>query len=1082
MTLSFAGSSTDTVSLVTGNATISLARLNDTHFTFQTPPATDYGSVNWRVTTGGQLSNSVQFTYDSPVFYSVSPGPFGLSGGEPFNITGKNFGVCESTDDCGTNISIMMILSLDYPPFILQNVKRVSDSLIIATTPAGYGVTNVTVFINAGSFRVLPNQVAYSKPVIESVNPQRVSSGEFVSIRGQNFAAPIDFIRVLFRQLSNDHALTFECLKPTMPADGLIVCTVPMNLGDLRYAIFVVVGNLQSDLNPAVFIRANDENPVPRANDLSAETLENNPAVIGLAGSDVDGEVLTFSILSLPRSGTLYQYSGSSTNSVGNAFTQPGRVIDAQNHVVYLPNQYYNGRDQFTYQAVDPLGGLSAAATVRINVQNVNQHPVFAQTALEAKISQSNTTAEFLIRVSDADEERSIILYAPQPPSRGEWYLNDWNTPVNFQNIRVPITASGEVRLFMRHDGLGGGKPYTEFELYAQDTVDPPSASLAPLKISVTVQCPPTLPNNVWSNQGSVCEPCPEGGICSQNGDFAPFNAAGYFHIGNGTFVKCNPPESCMMGSSSGNTAASMVCTPGYKGLRCGQCDASYYRLGALCVPCAAWLASPVLAIFLLLLACVVVIGVFALIRKYDLGFLSMLTTYLQALAILTKSKIAWPEFVDGMFNVFSFLNFNVELASPECYDTTDTAYEAKFYATLVAPVIIGLVILSMLGTRKLYYYIQVHRKGDRLYATSMADFAKGITQSRAQLTTTQSTDELRQSKSALALDNARISSKNEEVEEEDFKKDITPTSQILAVLLLILKTLYLTLARKSVEIFDCPYDRNSALFFFKPEPSRKCFIDDWWFGLLPISIIASLVYLIGIPAVFAYLLYQRLQIKKIPSDERTERQNTILMITFKRKVEFKPGNEYWDVITMIRELCIVLTQLFFASYTGLQACALLLIFLIATIFSIKRKPYVDETMNFLESMTLSSCTFVLLAGIAFQIGEMKPGGRAVLGGLVVAVVSVSTALVVYNLFIHIQRNFKVPSSLTVQGTNSPIPKIRTFLRTAPSQSRDDEVRSPDASEVDSKKGTRSRASAPRRPEDRASTIMNFDSEAFYNL
>jgi len=73
-----------------------------------------------------------------------------------------------------------------------------------------------------------------------------------------------------------------------------------------------------------------------------------------LLGSDVDGDALTYSIVTGPIHGTA-SLSG--------------------NVVTYTGNANYNGPDSLTYKVTDPSGAMSGVCTVRITVRPVNDAP-----------------------------------------------------------------------------------------------------------------------------------------------------------------------------------------------------------------------------------------------------------------------------------------------------------------------------------------------------------------------------------------------------------------------------------------------------------------------------------------------------------------------------------------------------------------------------------------------------------------------------------------------------------------------------------------------------------------------------------
>ncbi|MEL1232140.1 MAG: Ig-like domain-containing protein, partial [Candidatus Neomarinimicrobiota bacterium] len=113
------------------------------------------------------------------------------------------------------------------------------------------------------------------------------------------------------------------------------------------------------DSNTAqVTIGINAVNDTPTTNDVSVEMDENlsmNPIVgITLEGNDVDGDNLTYSIVSNPSNGSLSAISS--------------------NTVTYSAGQDWNGTDTFTYKANDGTED-SNISTVTITVNAVNDAP-----------------------------------------------------------------------------------------------------------------------------------------------------------------------------------------------------------------------------------------------------------------------------------------------------------------------------------------------------------------------------------------------------------------------------------------------------------------------------------------------------------------------------------------------------------------------------------------------------------------------------------------------------------------------------------------------------------------------------------
>src|SRR5215204_4349381 len=95
-------------------------------------------------------------------------------------------------------------------------------------------------------------------------------------------------------------------------------------------------------------------NDAPVADDQSVTTDEDTAKEVTLTASDVEGEVLGYTIVSAPQHGTL---SGTGAN------------------LTYTPEADYNGPDSFTFKANDGIA-YSDPATVSIAVDAVNDAPV----------------------------------------------------------------------------------------------------------------------------------------------------------------------------------------------------------------------------------------------------------------------------------------------------------------------------------------------------------------------------------------------------------------------------------------------------------------------------------------------------------------------------------------------------------------------------------------------------------------------------------------------------------------------------------------------------------------------------------
>jgi VCBS repeat-containing protein len=144
-------------------------------------------------------------------------------------------------------------------------------------------------------------------------------------------------------------------------------------------------------------------NHAPVAAAQSATTTEDTAKAITLTASDVDADVLTFSIVTAPAHGTL-------------TGTGPG--------ITYTPAANYNGPDSFTFKAND--GALdSNVATVSITVTAVNDAPVAVGDSYTADEDTPLTIAAPGVLGNDTDvDSASLTAVLVAGPAHGTLTLN----------------------------------------------------------------------------------------------------------------------------------------------------------------------------------------------------------------------------------------------------------------------------------------------------------------------------------------------------------------------------------------------------------------------------------------------------------------------------------------------------------------------------------------------------------------------------------------------------------------------------------------------------------------------------------
>ena len=187
------------------------------------------------------------------------------------------------------------------------------------------------------------------------------------------------------RNLGSNPVLTYT---PTNNATGLDSFT------------FQVVSKGITSAAATVSITITNVNDVPVATAQAVTTLEDTAKAITLAGTDIEGSALTYTVVSQPTNGVL---SG----------TAPA--------LTYTPSNNYFGADSFTFRVNDGTAN-SATATVSITVQSVNDIPTansLTGTNTVAAIEDSATNFVFALSGTSPEAGKTLTYQILTLPTKG---------------------------------------------------------------------------------------------------------------------------------------------------------------------------------------------------------------------------------------------------------------------------------------------------------------------------------------------------------------------------------------------------------------------------------------------------------------------------------------------------------------------------------------------------------------------------------------------------------------------------------------------------------------------------------------
>ncbi|GAA5511055.1 hypothetical protein Rcae01_06568 [Novipirellula caenicola] len=237
------------------------------------------------------------------------------------------------------------------------------------TLSDGTTTSSATVTINVTAVNDAPT-------VDQGIATQTATEGVSFSV-----AVPID----AFADVDGG-PLTYTAtgLPSWMSFDGTTFTGMPAN-GDVGGTITVTANDGNGGtVSTSFLLSVTPVNDAPVANAQSVTTAEDTAKVIVLGASDIDGDTLTYSIVSGPTNGT---------------------VTIAGNVATYTPNANYFGSDSFSFKVNDGTVD-SADAVVSIEVTPVNDAPVAEEDAITTTEDTTfPASGTFNVLANDTDAE-----------------------------------------------------------------------------------------------------------------------------------------------------------------------------------------------------------------------------------------------------------------------------------------------------------------------------------------------------------------------------------------------------------------------------------------------------------------------------------------------------------------------------------------------------------------------------------------------------------------------------------------------------------------------------------------------------
>jgi hypothetical protein len=318
--------------------------------------------------------------------------------------------------------------------------------------------------VSDGKLSAAASITLHIKPVDDApvARPLSLTTLEDSATKGQIVASDLD-----------GPALSYRVQTP--PLHG--TATVNAETGSVSYKpapdfngsdpFVVEVSDGQLTANANVTVTVTPVNDQPRTQTTAIEVNEDTPIEAKLPGYDVDGDTLTFHILSAPRLGTAVL-----TNARSGAFT-------------FTPGKDLNGEDAFDFDVSDRTATVKGVAKVAI--VSVNDAPTVANLWLK---TLEDTTVEGQVVGADVDHDALTYAVASGPGFGTAKMVDAQKGVVRFT---PPRDQGGDMSFTVTaSDGKVTSAPVT-VDVHVEPQNDPPTATSATYTTDEDVEVRGTL-------------------------------------------------------------------------------------------------------------------------------------------------------------------------------------------------------------------------------------------------------------------------------------------------------------------------------------------------------------------------------------------------------------------------------------------------------------------------------------------------------------------------------------------------------------------------------------------------------------
>lgn len=184
---------------------------------------------------------------------------------------------------------------------------------------------------------------------------------------------------------------------------------------------------------------------------------------------------------------------------------------------------------------------------------------------------------------------------------------------------------------------------------------------------------------------------------------------------------------------------------------------------------------------------------------------------------------------------------------------------------------------------------------------------------------------------------------------------------KILGVALFLLYASYFELTTATLTLFQ-PCDAQDYMAAY---PWLRCHSgESQYLMLISLGGLFALIYVIGIPLLFTYLLYRFRGVIHSPEHDEVEHWLGFLYECYRRKV-------YWfELAWILRRLLLAASISILSRFSALSSAAILAILLISVVIQVKVKPFRDPLENTMELLSLVTLIFCFSVGQVVSVAS----------------------------------------------------------------------------------------------------------------